>query len=162
MKVKSESEVAQSCLTLRNPMDCNPPGSSIHGIFYGEEKVKSENCNHFQPNHGVAECGLKQGMTMKHAFIYWGLFVLSKVRNFVLTWEVLWWLFQKAWHIVIFFPVSKHLLTCPRKWYRHVDHFVENQICFSASLSVDMNFKLHFISCYQKLPHMIQVSLPHL
>ena len=33
MTVKSESEVAQSCLTLRNPMDCSPPGSSIHGIF---------------------------------------------------------------------------------------------------------------------------------
>ena len=33
MKVKSESEVAQSCLTLSNPMDCSPPGSSIHGIF---------------------------------------------------------------------------------------------------------------------------------
>ena len=33
MKVKSESEVAQSCLTLRNPMDCSPPGSTIHGIF---------------------------------------------------------------------------------------------------------------------------------
>ena len=33
MKVKSESEVTQSCLTLCNPMDCNPPGSSIHGIF---------------------------------------------------------------------------------------------------------------------------------
>ena len=33
MKVKSESEVAQSCLTLRNPMDCSLPGSSIHGIF---------------------------------------------------------------------------------------------------------------------------------
>jgi len=33
MKVKSESEVAQSCLTLRNPMDCGPPGSSVHGIF---------------------------------------------------------------------------------------------------------------------------------
>ena len=33
MKVKSESEVAQSCLTLRNPMDCSPPGSSVHGIF---------------------------------------------------------------------------------------------------------------------------------
>ena len=33
MKVKSESEVAQSCLTLSDPMDCNPPGSSIHGIF---------------------------------------------------------------------------------------------------------------------------------
>src|SRR5574340_1006178 len=33
MKVKSEREVAQSCLTLRNPMDCSLPGSSIHGIF---------------------------------------------------------------------------------------------------------------------------------
>ena len=33
IKVKSESEVAQSCLTLRDPMDCSPPGSSIHGIF---------------------------------------------------------------------------------------------------------------------------------
>ena len=33
MKVKSEREVAQSCLTLRDTMDCSPPGSSIHGIF---------------------------------------------------------------------------------------------------------------------------------
>ena len=33
MKVKSESEVAQSYPTLSNPMDCSPPGSSVHGIF---------------------------------------------------------------------------------------------------------------------------------
>ena len=33
MKVKSESEVAQSCPTLSYSMDCSPPGSSIHGIF---------------------------------------------------------------------------------------------------------------------------------
>ena len=33
MKVKSESEVAQLYLTLSDPMDCSPPGSSIHGIF---------------------------------------------------------------------------------------------------------------------------------
>ena len=33
MKVKSESEVAQSCPTLSDPMDCCLPGSSIHGIF---------------------------------------------------------------------------------------------------------------------------------
>ena len=33
MKVKSESEVAQSCPTLRDAMDCSLPGSSIHGIF---------------------------------------------------------------------------------------------------------------------------------
>ena len=33
MKVKSESEVARSCLTLSDPMDCSLPGSSAHGIF---------------------------------------------------------------------------------------------------------------------------------
>ena len=33
VKVKSESEVAQSCPTLSDPMDCSPRGSSIHGIF---------------------------------------------------------------------------------------------------------------------------------
>ena len=33
MKVKSESEVTQSCPTLTNPMDCSLPGSSVHGIF---------------------------------------------------------------------------------------------------------------------------------
>ena len=30
---QSESEVAQSCLTLCDPMDCSLPGSSVHGIF---------------------------------------------------------------------------------------------------------------------------------
>ena len=33
MKVKSEREVTQSCLTLSDPMDCSLPGSSIHEIF---------------------------------------------------------------------------------------------------------------------------------
>ena len=33
MKVKSEREVAQSCLTPRGPIDCSLQGSSVHGIF---------------------------------------------------------------------------------------------------------------------------------
>ena len=33
MKVKSQSEVDQLCPTLSDPMDCSPPGSSVHGIF---------------------------------------------------------------------------------------------------------------------------------
>ena len=33
MEVKSKSEVAQSCPTLHDPMDCRLPGSSVHGIF---------------------------------------------------------------------------------------------------------------------------------
>ena len=37
MKVKSESEVSQSFPTLSDPMDCRPPGSSVHGVF--QERV---------------------------------------------------------------------------------------------------------------------------
>ena len=33
MKVKSKSEVTQSCPTLSDPMDCSLPGSSVHGSF---------------------------------------------------------------------------------------------------------------------------------
>ena len=33
MKVKSESEVTQSCPTLHDPMDCSQPGLSVHGVF---------------------------------------------------------------------------------------------------------------------------------
>ena len=33
MKVKSESEVAQSCPTLSDPVDCSPPGFSVRGVF---------------------------------------------------------------------------------------------------------------------------------
>ena len=33
LKLKSENEVAQSCLTLCDPMDCTPPGTSVHEIF---------------------------------------------------------------------------------------------------------------------------------
>ena len=39
MKVKSESEVAQLCPTLSNPMNCSPPGSSVHGIFQARVAV---------------------------------------------------------------------------------------------------------------------------
>ena len=37
MKVKSESDIAQSCLTLSNPMDWSPLGSSVHGIFQAKQ-----------------------------------------------------------------------------------------------------------------------------
>ena len=37
MTMKSESEVAQLCPTLSDPMDCSLPGSSIHGIFQAKE-----------------------------------------------------------------------------------------------------------------------------
>ena len=56
MKVKSESEVAQLCLTLRDPMDCGPLGSSIHGIF--QARVLEWGAIAFSDHK--AECWLKE------------------------------------------------------------------------------------------------------
>ena len=44
MKVKSESEVAQSCPTLSDPMDCSPPGSSVHCIFQARGTLVGCHC----------------------------------------------------------------------------------------------------------------------
>src|SRR5574337_440072 len=58
MKVKSESEVAQSCPTLSDPMDCSLPGSSVHGIF--QAKVSKWGAIAFSIGH-------KQ-VSLKHIF----------------------------------------------------------------------------------------------
>ena len=55
MKVKSESEVAQSCPTLSDTMDCSPPGSSIHGIF--QARVLEWGATHLEPDN--LECAVK-------------------------------------------------------------------------------------------------------
>ena len=49
MKVKSESEVAQSCPTLSDPMDCSPLGSSVHGTF--QARVQSQKHCDFPLKH---------------------------------------------------------------------------------------------------------------
>ena len=53
MKVKRESEVAQSCPTLSDPMDCSLPGSSIYGIFQGRvlEWGAIAGCNFLSLSH---------------------------------------------------------------------------------------------------------------
>ena len=71
MKVKSESEVAQSCPTLHDPMDCSLPGSSVYGIFQArvlewvaiafsvlsvEDRLKRNEVDYYQPivpNHKI-------------------------------------------------------------------------------------------------------------
>ena len=78
MKVKSESEVTQSCPTLHDPMDCSLPGSSVHGIFqarvleWGAKWVNGKkqfltacNYNHFVKNYSM-HCPGGQGDSGKH------------------------------------------------------------------------------------------------
>ena len=66
MKVKKESEVAQSCPTLSDPMDCSLPDSSIHGIFqarvleWGAIEDKASACNAGDPG-SIPELGRSPG-----------------------------------------------------------------------------------------------------
>ena len=62
MKVKSEREVAQSCPTLSDLVDCSPPGSSIHGIFQAE--VLEWGASAFSKS----ELGEAQGMFLRAHF----------------------------------------------------------------------------------------------
>ena len=52
MKVKSESEVTESCPTLSDPMDCSPPSSSVHGIFQGSTVTSFSSCLQSFPTLG--------------------------------------------------------------------------------------------------------------
>ena len=69
VKVKSESEVVQSCLTLRDPMDHSLPGSSIHGIF--QARVLEWVAIAFSNTH-TTTCKIdnQQGPTVQHMELY--------------------------------------------------------------------------------------------
>ena len=53
--MKSESEVAQSCPTLSDPMDCSLPGSSIHGIFQARVLEWGAIAEYIMQNAGLNE-----------------------------------------------------------------------------------------------------------
>ena len=64
MKVKSESEVAQSCPTPSDPMDCSPAGPSVHGIFQARvlDSCKwAGSCEGRSPGQGGKVRGGRQG-----------------------------------------------------------------------------------------------------
>ena len=72
MKVKSESEVTQSCPTPSDPMDCSPLGSSVHGIFQArvlEWGNPSSNPLKITPKYSL---NIKRGIKMicTHKFLF--------------------------------------------------------------------------------------------
>ena len=86
-KVKSESEVAQSCLGLRDPMDCSPPGSSIHGIFqarvveWGATAVSSNTLHHQNDKKFLDVNELNTLTYMLHTLDFFPSFNNSVVSN---------------------------------------------------------------------------------
>ena len=70
MKVKSESEIAQSCLTPSNPTDCSLPGSSIHGIFQARVLEWVALLNHIFKIQIISHISLYSHRVQAHSF-YW-------------------------------------------------------------------------------------------
>ena len=96
MKVKSESEVAQSCPTLSDPMNCSLPGSSVHGIFqarvlewlklfiycFPDSSIGKESlCNAEDPS-SIPRSGRSSGEGIGYPFQYcWASLVAQLVKN---------------------------------------------------------------------------------
>ena len=101
MKMKSESEVAQSCPTLCDPMDCSLPGFSIHGIFQGRvldlvafsfSRGSSQPRDRTQVSHIVGRCFTLWATREAHYFLshvtVWlrnCLFLLHSIRKTLKT-----------------------------------------------------------------------------
>ena len=96
MKVKSESEVTQSCPTLSDPMDCSLPGSSIHGIFQARVLEWGAIAFSFWPSAKLPEenfhvfCG-SHGIPMSYQKLYSFLFFLVVSLSLILMfkWQIL-------------------------------------------------------------------------
>ena len=84
MKVKIESEVAQSCLTLSDPMGCSLPGSSVHGIF--QARVLEWGATAFSSNAGDPGSVPGYGRSPGEGIGYplqdsWGSLVAQLIKN---------------------------------------------------------------------------------
>ena len=92
MKVESESEVAQSYLTLSDPMDCSLPGSSIHGIFQATVlEWGAIAFSHYQPRQHIKK--------QRHYFVDKGPFSQQKTMVFpVVMYGCESWTVKKAEH----------------------------------------------------------------
>ena len=111
MKVKSESEVAQSCPTLSDPMDRSLPGSSIHGIF--QARVLEQGCTILLPSSS-------EGRQKKQELQSWWALCLHKVHlsSLKLSGHIWFYGFSQTWHssqnhgnIIPMFPVCPVLRT---------------------------------------------------
>ena len=82
MKVKSESEVTQSCLTLTDPMDCSLPGSSVHGIF--QARVLEWGAIAFSKYVSYIRVILDTFLKNKYLYMFW----LKKIRLLTIIYSI--------------------------------------------------------------------------
>ena len=97
-KVKSESEIVQSCPTLSDPMDCSLPGSSIHGIF--QARVLEWGAVAFSTLY-VYKCIISLKTSRTH--IHEG----NGSKNALLSWKCIDWDFTDYIHVTVFIITVK-------------------------------------------------------
>ena len=91
MKVKSERDVAQSCLTLSDPMDCSPPGSA----FPGSSASKESTCNTGDLS-SIPVLGKSSGEGIGYPLQYsWASLVAQLLKNSPAMWEN--WVLSLGW-----------------------------------------------------------------
>ena len=91
-KVKSESEVAQSCPTLSDPMDHSPPGSSVHGIFQArvlEWGAIAFSKQTLEESNSTWELIIRTGQPI-------ALLLLSGISQYMLSWVWPWYRCRKV------------------------------------------------------------------
>ena len=126
MKVKSEKEAAQSCLTLCDPMDCSLPGSSVHGIL--QARILEWGAIAFSVIINAQNLFFCECLYLCHFWIclYWLLFLLGMDYIFLLVLMSSNWLWFSR-------PVMSD---CP--WPREVQH--ARPLCSSWSPRVCTKF----------------------
>ena len=87
MKVKSESEVAESCPTLSDPMDCSLPGSSIHGIF--QARVLEWGAIAFSASSSYNLLNT-QFVTVDHPCVPFPLVLVATLHSIYIAWKIPW------------------------------------------------------------------------
>ena len=159
MKVKSESEVAQSCPTLSDPIDCSLPGSSVHGIF--QTRVLGVGCHcllqaHSEYTINICCCSwcywLDNNWMLK--FLIWISWVFSLIdfslkhcKLNIFSWKGVKFLID-VWCLRTYALVIPTSLSCknslyPRRW---------NIFCclqfYSLSVTVFCILSVSFQSCF--------------
>ena len=124
--MKSESEVAQSCLTLRDPLDCSLPGSSVHGIFQARvlEWVAIRNCQFYVPFCIPTSRALRTlGIVI--------LFNFSLSSDYVVSYFVVIWISLMTNGVEDFFQVSAmYVSSFVKYWFKYFAFL--GVVCFSV------------------------------
>ena len=135
IKVKSESEVTQSCLTLSDPMDCSLPGSSEHGIFPGKSTGVGCHCLLLIKMRGMLKDPWRSGPKYSLAPMAPGVLI----RLYVTTILALFWPIH--WNVPCSSLPQSYLMSCLYSWSSPVPALLPTQT------SVETSLPQSFVTC---------------